>query len=97
MNKIMNKIRKIREKKVYSQEYMQEKLNMSQAAYSNLEANKTKLTVEKLLEISEILEVPVESLIQDDTKNNFTITNNDNGLGEYIFEDYIRNRKKTVR
>ena len=74
MNKIMNKIRKIREKKGYSQEYMQEKLNMSQAAYSNLEANKTKLTVEKLLEISEILEVPVESLIQDDTKNNFTIT-----------------------
>jgi transcriptional regulator with XRE-family HTH domain len=53
-----SKIRKIRELKNISQNYVATRLGISQAAYSMIESGKTKVTDEKLLKISEALEVP---------------------------------------
>ena len=45
----------------YSQEYMGYKLNISQNAYSKIELNQTKLTVQRLYEIAVIFEItPIE-------------------------------------
>lgn len=41
---IGEKLRKIRTIEGFSQEYVSEKLNISQAAYSDIENNKTKIT-----------------------------------------------------
>jgi len=41
----------------YSQTYMAFMLEISQAAYSNLERDETKLTVERVFEIAEILKI----------------------------------------
>ncbi|MFB9842026.1 helix-turn-helix domain-containing protein [Mucilaginibacter ginsenosidivorans] len=56
-------IRKIREHRNYTQEYLAAKLRISQNAYSKIELGYTKITVERLLQIAEILETdPVEIL-----------------------------------
>jgi len=54
-------IRKIREHRNYTQEYLAAKLNISQNAYSKIELGYTKITVERLFQIAIILEVdPVD-------------------------------------
>lgn len=54
------KIRKVREIKSFSQEYVANKLSVSQSAYSNIENGKTPVTSENLKTIAEILEVTPE-------------------------------------
>jgi transcriptional regulator with XRE-family HTH domain len=54
-------IRRIREKRNYTQEYLAAKLRISQNAYSKIELGYTKITVERLFAIAHVLEVdPVD-------------------------------------
>ncbi|MFB9076784.1 helix-turn-helix transcriptional regulator [Flavobacterium procerum] len=80
---IKNKIKSIRELKNYTQEYMAEKLGVTQAGYSKIEKGKTSLSYEKLVEIGKILDVSVEDIISFDYHryfNNFNrVTGNNNG------------------
>ena len=57
MNNIGYKIRKVRELKGFSQDYVADKLNISQRAYSKIEIGETKINETKINEISKILEV----------------------------------------
>jgi transcriptional regulator with XRE-family HTH domain len=57
MDSIGEKIRVQRLVKNYSQEYMAFMLDISQAAYSNLERETTELTMRRVYEIAEILEI----------------------------------------
>ena len=59
------KLKKFREFKNYSQEYIAEKLGITQNAYSRIETNQTKLTTERLRQLADILEIPVSDLISD--------------------------------
>jgi transcriptional regulator with XRE-family HTH domain len=59
------KLRKFREFRNYSQEYIAEKLGITQNAYSRIETNQTKLTADRLRQLSEILDIPVSDLISD--------------------------------
>jgi len=73
MNRIVSKnIRKFRDLKGFSQEYMAEQLNLSQSSYAKIENNHTKLTVDKLNEISKILEVNIANLFQHENIYNIT-------------------------
>lgn len=56
-------IRKFREEKNYTQEYMSERLNISQNTYSKIETGGIKLTIDRLMQISEILETPIEVIL----------------------------------
>lgn len=60
------KIRKLRELKGFSQEYMAGRLSVSQRAYSKLERNETKLDWNKITEISSILEIKPMDLVSFD-------------------------------
>ena len=60
-----NAIRIQRVIKGYSQEYMASRLNISQNAYSKLEREETELSVRRIYEIAEILEVSVYQLLPD--------------------------------
>jgi len=82
-----NKIKKIREYRNYSQEYMAEKLGISQNTYSNLETGRTELGVERLKEISALLEVPVETVLND----HLQIFNSNNGHVDKYYGCYIEN------
>jgi len=57
-------IRKIREHLNYTQEYLAMKLNISQNAYSKIELGYTKITLERLYQIAQILEVDLIELIK---------------------------------
>ncbi|HEX8014205.1 MAG TPA: helix-turn-helix transcriptional regulator [Flavobacterium sp.] len=80
---IKNKIKNIRELKNYTQEYMAEKLGVTQAGYSKIEKGKTSLSYEKLVEIGKILDVSVEDIISFDYDRYFNsfnkISGNNNG------------------
>jgi len=65
---IGNKIKKIRELKNYTQEYMAEKLEMSQSNYSRIESNDLDVSFNKLQQIADILEIGITDLIEFDAK-----------------------------
>ncbi|MCL2073057.1 MAG: helix-turn-helix domain-containing protein [Marinilabiliaceae bacterium] len=78
---ILDNIKFIREKKGYSHEAMGMSLGISQTAYTNMENNKTKLTLDRLYKIADILEVKIEDLLKIEPKtfkqniyNNQTVT-----------------------
>jgi len=66
-------IRRIRESKSYTQEYLAIKLAISQNAYSKIELGYTKITVERLFQISQILEVVPLDLIGSDEEARFRL------------------------
>ncbi|MCQ6960542.1 helix-turn-helix domain-containing protein [Mucilaginibacter aquariorum] len=56
----------IRSKRIelnYTQEYLAAKLNISQNAYSKIELGYTKITVERLFQIADILETEIVELL----------------------------------
>lgn len=59
-------IRKYREMRNYSQEYVAGKMGISQNAYSKIENNITQLTVSHIRQISAILEVSMTDLLRDE-------------------------------
>lgn len=59
IEEVLNKIKTYRKEKGYSQEYMAFKLDISQATYTNIENQTSKLSVERLIQIAEILEQPI--------------------------------------
>ncbi|MDO5607878.1 MAG: helix-turn-helix transcriptional regulator [Capnocytophaga sp.] len=72
-------IRKTREQKNYTQEFMAESLDISQRAYSSIESGKTQLTVDRLFEISKTLQTSVSELLGLDNSNVYTNNFNNNG------------------
>lgn len=57
-------IKKHRELKGYSQEYMAHELDITQASYAKMENNNTKITVERLLKIAQLLETDITELLE---------------------------------
>lgn len=62
-------IRKKREERNYTQEYLAYKLNISQNAYSKIELGYTKITVERLFQIAEVLETNAAELLDAGLKD----------------------------
>jgi transcriptional regulator with XRE-family HTH domain len=63
IKQIATNIRKVREERNYTQEYLAAKLGISQNAYSKIELGYTKITVERLFHIAYILDVDIYELI----------------------------------
>ncbi|GAA4158329.1 hypothetical protein GCM10022217_19480 [Chryseobacterium ginsenosidimutans] len=72
MEKIIKKIAEIRSKKGFSYENMAHDLDLSTSAYRKIETGETKLTVERLVDISKILETPLNELLETDSPKNFS-------------------------
>lgn len=60
---VAGNIRKIREYRDYTQDYLAAKLKISQNAYSKIELGYSKLTIDRLFQISSILEVEAADLL----------------------------------
>lgn len=56
-------IRSSRESHGYSQDYMAETLQICQSAYANIESGKTTLSLDRLIRISEILNIDIYDLL----------------------------------
>ncbi|MFM2268051.1 MAG: hypothetical protein RL757_1492, partial [Bacteroidota bacterium] len=74
---IANNIKKVREFKDLTQEYVAQQLNISQVAYSKMERGETEISMSKLEQISKIFEVSITDLVNFDEKRVFfNITEN---------------------
>ena len=63
MEEVINRIKEIRKEKGISHVAMAFDLGISQVAYSKIEKNETKLTLERLYKIADILESKVSNLL----------------------------------
>ena len=70
---IGTKIKFLREDRKITQDFIANKLGISQTAYSKIENNQTQLTIERLKEIAQILEVSEIDLINGSPINQFNV------------------------
>lgn len=75
--KTQDKIRAIRTQQKISQEQMAERLDLTPQVYSKIESGKTKLSLDRIQQIAQILNIDVTELIH----------NNDNGVFLLINEN----------
>jgi transcriptional regulator with XRE-family HTH domain len=96
--KIGEKIKKFRELKNYTQEYMADKLAISQNAYSKIERSETDVAYSRVESISKILDVDVLDIIGfDEKKLLFTISDNkDNSSNGLIINTGISEKEKSL-
>ena len=69
--KLLFNLRKIRELKGYSQEYMAQQLEISTKTYSRLESGETKLPIMRLDKIVYVLGITVSDVIEFDSSSVF--------------------------
>ena len=69
------RIRKLREQKGFSQEYMAYELGVTQASYAKIENNTTRLSLERLFVISQVLQINIMQLlcVQEEFYDTLTI------------------------
>ena len=79
---IGEKIRKIREIKGYSQDYMAAQLKMSQNNYSRIELDQNNINISRLEEIAKVLEVKPTDIMEFDERYVFHNTWNNQTGGE---------------
>ncbi len=68
-------IRKLREYRDYTQDYLAAKLTISQNAYSKIELGYSRITLERLFIISAVLEVNPADLISTETDQLINLIN----------------------
>ncbi len=97
IEQVLKNIKKARINKEFSYENMGFELNISHSAYEKIEKNKTKLSLERLFKISEILEVSLAKLLDIKHTNQLNQTNNENATGylQQIENSYHDNKDKT--
>ena len=102
---INENIKSIRELKNYTQEYMAFRLGITQAGYSKMERNGSRISFEKLEEIAVIFEMDLKSIINFGSTLNFksTLQNPPHALtgsallnAEYLYRDKIRLLEKLL-
>lgn len=71
----ITKLRILRESKNWNQAEVASKMGISQNAYSKIESGTTRLTADRITELSKIFEIEPEYLLD----NNLPIVNNNNG------------------
>lgn len=65
------RIKRLREFRNFTQQYLADKLEISQNAYSKIENGSTKLTIERLEQIAQLLDVPFDTVLSEKSLFNF--------------------------
>jgi transcriptional regulator with XRE-family HTH domain len=94
MKEIARNIKTEREKQNFTQEYMASELNISQPAYSKIEAAKTEVTFHQLIRISRILKIDILILIREHSSHS-----PNSELDERVqkLEDDLRDLKRMLK
>ena len=93
---VIERIVQGRNKKGYTYENMAVELDLTTAAYRKIETGETKLTLERLFKISDILGVPVGELLAIEKSVNQQVNNgNCNVYNQKIDHFYQENREIT--
>lgn len=92
------KIQMLRKAKGLTQDEMAEKMNMSKNGYANIEQNNTKLTIDKLIQISAVLGIEPKQLLDSnaDVIHFFTENNTHNHYSNTESESKIQALEKEI-
>ncbi len=93
-NSISKNIRKYREIRGFSQEYMASQLDINQASYAKIESSTTKLTVDRLFAISKLLETGFLDLLDLKKHPIYSSYNNEDGIKHQEFQNLYEENKK---
>ncbi|MDW8295635.1 MAG: helix-turn-helix transcriptional regulator [Raineya sp.] len=63
LDRVGEQIKKFRELRNYTQEYMASKLEMSTAGYGKIERNEVEITLQKLQKIADILNTTIQDIL----------------------------------
>ena len=96
MNKIVSNIKKIREQKGVSQEYMAIMLGMKQPSYSRIESSEANLSIEQLQKIADTLETDITDFLDSSRLTIQNQTNNDYANG-YVENLHVENKETTQK
>lgn len=87
---IGKKIQNIRRQKLITQEQLAKKLNVSKVFLSRVERGKVKISLQKLIEIAEVLDISLEKLLAENTIINV-------GKMDYVSKEFEELLKKCTR
>lgn len=94
-NDIIGKnIRKFRELKGYSQEYMANEMELTQASYAKLESNSTKISVERLFTIAKLLETDVADILELNKQTIYHQDIKEHSIGHQEVQNLHQNNKE---
>lgn len=101
MNTVGARIKKFREERGIKQEYIANEMGVTQSSYGRLEKDDRRLTVEKIMKISEILNVSVSILFGEKASNIIHENKGDNAqaqIGSLILQDkeHINSLKEEI-
>ena len=77
MKDYIQNIKKIRESKGISQEYMAMELGISQSTYTKVERGEVNLYVDRLLKIAKVLDVGLSKIFDENAAKIFNVNSND--------------------
>jgi transcriptional regulator with XRE-family HTH domain len=97
MNKVVERIKEFRSKRNYTYENMAQELDITAGAYRKLEMNETKLTIERLYKIAEILEIKAEDLLDIKADKIFNQQVDKDGIGYQDNENVYADNKNYVQ
>ena len=97
LKKLTEKISSVRIKKGYTLDNMAHELDLTQASYRKIEIGETNLSVERLFQISEILDTPLHELLEIGN-DVFQQTNNESATGyQQKIENFYQETKKFTK
>ena len=80
--KVGDNIKKLRELRNYTQQYLADQLEISLSGYGKIERNETDVSLGRLQQIADILGVDIHSILRFDDKHIFNLNNNEVANGQ---------------
>ena len=97
INKILERIAKERSKKGYTYENMADDLGVTPPAYRQIETGETKLSVERMFQISTVLGIPVSELLDiGESWVQHNSYNKDSNISAQKIEHFYQENKETI-
>ncbi len=96
MVEYIQNIKKIRETKGISQEYMAMELGISQSTYTKVERGEVNLYVDRLLKIAKILDVGLAKIFDESALNSFNVNTYDTSTNYNQVVENLYNDKDVV-
>jgi transcriptional regulator with XRE-family HTH domain len=79
--KVGDRIKKLRELKNYTQQYMADQLELSISGYGKIERDETDISISRLEKIADVLGVDVHTILNFDEKHIFNFNNSREAFG----------------
>lgn len=87
------KIKKLRELRNFSQEFMANSLGLSQTGYGKIERDLTDLSINRLQQIAKVLDVDYKQILEFDEKNIFKLAHNNTANAIEHNQQYINDNR----